>query len=96
MIIRFRPEVADDIATAFEYYESKCNGLGSEFVQEYRRTLEIVVARPLSLAIAQHGYRPCQLKRSPYLIHFNVSNDVVLIVAVLAACRDNDWKLDRE
>ena len=95
MIVRFRPEVEDDIAEAFDFYEDKCTGLGSEFVQEYRRALDILVDRPFSIAIAQHNYRPCQLKRFPYLIHYDVSDGTVLVVAVLASCRGDEWTLDR-
>jgi ParE toxin of type II toxin-antitoxin system, parDE len=96
MMIRFRPEVANDIIEAFDYYESKRTGLGAEFLQEYQRALEIVVERPFSIAIARHGYRPCQLKRFPYLIHYDVTDNVVLIVALLAACRGDGWAAERE
>ena len=95
MIVRYRPEIEDDIAEAFEFYEGKRTGLGTEFVQEYRQALDIVVDRPLSIAFARHGYRLCQLKRFPYLIHFDVSDDAVLIVAVLATARGDEWMLDR-
>ena len=91
----FRPEVENDIADAFSWYEHCREGLGAEFLMEYRRALAIVQERPLSIARERHGLRVRRLFRFPYLIHFDVVDDTVLIVAVLSACRADTWSGER-
>jgi hypothetical protein len=56
-IIRFRPEVADDLRNAVEWYNAKKTGLGDEFLGEYWSAIERIMNQPLAYGVGQTGLR---------------------------------------
>lgn len=44
--LRFRPEVVNDLEVAARWYEDRKNGLGSEFLQESKASLDRILERP--------------------------------------------------
>ena len=42
--LTFRAEIPDDLASAANWYDRQHLGLGDEFLAEYRRTLDMLVA----------------------------------------------------
>jgi hypothetical protein len=87
--IVYRPEIESDLAAALDWYDAKRAGLGNEFLSEYLSALDQVAQRPLSFAVAATGFRPCRLKRFPYVIHFRVMDQLILVVAVMSTFRDD-------
>ena len=61
--IRFRPEIEDDLRSGSDWYSSKRDGLGDEFIDDYWDAVDAIADRPLSFAIAANGLRPCRLSR---------------------------------
>jgi hypothetical protein len=45
--------------------------------------------------VARNGFRPCRLRRFPYIIHYRIESTCVLITAVMAAARDDSGLHDR-
>lgn len=93
--IRFRPEIEVDLRNGSEWYDSKREGLGDEFVADYWDAIDTIGDRPLSFAIAANGLRPCRLSRFSYIVHFRVVERDILIVAVMSGARDDAVLLDR-
>ncbi len=87
--IRYRPEIQEDLRSGSQWYESKRDGLGDEFVEDYWDAIDQVVDRPLSFAVAANDLRPCRLSRFSYIVHFRVVDRHVLVVAVMGAARDD-------
>ena len=93
--ISFRPEIEEDIRSGSEWYDSKRDGLGDEFIADYWDAIETIGDRPLSFAIAATGLRPCRLSRFSYIVHFRVVERDILIVAVLSGSRDDAVLISR-
>lgn len=86
--IRYRPEIQDDLRSGSDWYNSKRDGLGDEFMIDYWDAVDQLANRPLSFAVAANGLRPCRLSRFSYIVHFRVVGPEILIVAVMSAARD--------
>jgi hypothetical protein len=87
--LSYRPEVEDDIVNAVTWYDDKRSGLGDEFLLEYLAAIQRIRDKPLLFAIAANGLRPCRLKRFPYIVHFDVDGDNILVVALMGGGRDD-------
>jgi plasmid stabilization system protein ParE len=94
--IRFRPEVAEDLRNAVDWYDAKRNGLGDEFLGEYWSAIDRIVDRPLAYGQARAGLRACRLFRFPYVVHYRYSEEEILVVAVMFGGRDAPAWIDRE
>ena len=93
--ISFRPEIEDDLRNGANWYNSKREGLGDEFIADYWDAIDSIGDRPLSLAIAANGLRPCRLSRYSYIVHFRVIERDILIVAVMSGARDESAFVER-
>jgi len=94
-IIRFRPEVADDLRNAVDWYDAKKTGLGDEFLGEYWSAIERIMNQPLAYGVGQTGLRACRLSRFPYVIHYRCSEQEILVVAVMFGGRDDPAWINR-
>jgi hypothetical protein len=86
--LSYRPEVEDDVVDAVTWYDDKRPGLGDEFLLEYLAGIRRIRDNPLLFSITAHGLRPCRLKRFSYIIHFDVDDNEILIVALMGGGRD--------
>lgn len=87
--LSYRPEVEDDVVAAVTWYDDKRRGLGDVFLCEYLDAIRRIHDSPLQFAIAANGLRPCRLKRFPYIVHFTVEDNGILVVALMAGGRDD-------
>lgn len=94
-VVRFRPEVADDLGDAIDWYDDKRIGLGDKFADEYWTAIERITNQPLAYAVNETGLRACRLARFPYVVHYRCSEGEVLIVAVMFGGRDASAWNDR-
>ena len=94
-VVRFRPEVADDLRDATAWYEAKRSGLGDEFLREYWSAVERITNQPFAYAVSELGLRACRLARFPYVVHYRCAEDEVLVVAVMFGGRDTPAWIDR-
>lgn len=81
-------EAADDIREAFDYYEDKRPGLGSEFVDAIDATLELIQRFPLAHAQVRQNARRAPLIRFPYLVIYTVEDDEIFVHACIHGKRD--------
>jgi hypothetical protein len=87
--LSYRPEVEDDVVNAVTWYDDKRSGLGDEFLLEYLAAIQRIGDNPLLFAVAANGLRPCRLKRFAYIVHFDVDDDNILVVALMGGGRDD-------
>jgi hypothetical protein len=87
--LKYRPEIEDDVCESATWYDDKRLGLGDEFIADYVAAILRIQDNPLLFAVAQNGLRPCRLKRFPYIIHFKINGDDLLIVALMRGGRDD-------
>ncbi len=93
--LSYRPEVEDDVVDAVTWYDDKRPGLGDEFLLEYLAGIRRIRDNPLLFSIAANGLRPCRLKRFSYIIHFDVDDNAILVVALMGGGRDDSAFAER-
>ena len=79
----FRPEVQDDVDEAWAWYEKQRTGLGDEFLDEVRATLNRITEAPTLYAEVHRGARPALTARFPYAVFFRVEEARILVLAIV-------------
>jgi plasmid stabilization system protein ParE len=87
-VLRFRGEVADDLSSAWDWYEARKPGLGDEFLAAVARCTDRVSANPVIFATVHRDVRRALLWRFPFAVFFVSDADSVLAIAVLHVRRD--------
>ena len=85
--------VAADFQSAYDLYEARQEGLGGEFVKDFRRAYHQLRLSPLLYSIRFAGVRRLNLERFPYGIFYVASSDEILVLALLHASRDKETVL---
>ena len=86
--IRFRPEVIADLAAAAEWYEGRSSGAGTKFLSEVNATLARVSQSPEIHAAGVRNVRSARLRRFPYLVHYRIEGQTIVILAIHFGGRD--------
>jgi ParE toxin of type II toxin-antitoxin system, parDE len=83
MRAEFLAPAAAEFSEAVAYYESRREGLGSEFAAEVRRTIDRVLQYPDAWTPLSPRTRRCRTNRFPYGVIYQIRGDVLLVVAVM-------------
>src|SRR5689334_1070765 len=92
-----RPEVAEDLANAADWYDSREAGLGDQFIREVFDVLDALATGPF-LASRKHPTKNVRWRypeRFPYKVIYEViePESLVVVAAVLHAARhERRWK----
>jgi plasmid stabilization system protein ParE len=90
---RFLKAAQVDMNEAARYYESQRPGLGVEFREEVRSTVERIKGLPDAWHPLSENTRRCQTRRFPYGVIYQARSDEVIIVAVAHLHREPEhWK----
>ena len=83
-----RPEAEADIEETYHWYESRRNGLGSNFLLCVEEGLEKIRKDPEMYPVLHRDVRRLLIRRFPYGIFYTARQDVTTILAVFHGCRD--------
>ena len=83
-----RPAAAADIEDTFLWYQTQRLGLGDEFREALRFTLNQVGENPQSYPVIHRGTRRALLKRFPYGVYYREFPQVIIVVACMHGRRD--------
>ena len=87
------PEAVDDIAEAYDWYEERREGLGGEFLEQVNDCMESLQRHPEMCPFIHESYRRAVVRRFPYVILYEHSDDDVTVYAVFHASRDPErWR----
>lgn len=94
-----RPQAQDDLLKASDWYESKCQGLGTKFTKAVMEVFDSLQINPL-MNCKQHPTKNirCRLTRTfRYRVVYEVVPDaqLVIVAAVLHVARSRRVWLDR-
>jgi plasmid stabilization system protein ParE len=85
-IVRARAE--RDIQAVFDWYETQRAGLGEEFLDHLRRTLEILRRHPEGSPVLYKNVRRAVTSKFPYSVFYVAEHTCTAVLAVLHTSRD--------
>jgi len=90
---QYHPEAARELTRSIEYYEEKSEGLGAEFLDDVESAISQILTYPGSGTLLTDEDRRGLLNRFPFGIIYEVSEDLLTIIAVMHLRRNPDyWK----
>ena len=86
--IRFDPSANDELFEAIDWYDERRSGLGAEFLDSVRRTLDFAVRQPRPGSLVpgigdDPAVRRVPLARFPYQLVVLASPGELLVIAVM-------------
>jgi len=89
MILRIRPQAANELRAAAAWYAKERLELRGQFLDAMDATLQRVLAAPSSFRedLDVPGVRTARLQRFPYRVVFLVKGDAVIVLAFAHARR---------
>ncbi|MDI6794390.1 MAG: type II toxin-antitoxin system RelE/ParE family toxin [bacterium] len=79
-------EAEQELWETVEYYEDKCPGLGFDFEQEVKSSVELIQRFPQRWALRDAGTRRYLIHRFPYIVVYVYYQEHIWVIA-LAHCK---------
>lgn len=93
--IRYRPEVVTDLDAGRRWYEERSTGLGGAFIGECSKALARIEQNPEWTGARADEVRSLRIRRFPYVIHYRIEAEMIVVFAVMFGGRDPAAWLDR-
>jgi plasmid stabilization system protein ParE len=93
--VRFLEVARIELRDAARFYEAQRRGLGAEFRDEVRSTLERIKRFPHAWQALSENSRRCQTRRFPYGVIYRVEAEEILVVAIAHLHRRPGYWTDR-
>jgi plasmid stabilization system protein ParE len=91
----FHPEAETELNKAVDYYNVCRPNLGREFAREIHSTIQNILAYPQAWTPLSPRTRRCLVHRFPYGVIYQVTNNTILIVAIMQLSRRPGYWRDR-
>ena len=86
-------EAERDAQEAYDWYEKRRFGLGEEFLGCVDICIEQICRSPQSYAKVHEDYRRVKVRRFPYLIFYELTNDKVTVFCIIHSAREpSKWR----
>jgi len=93
MKVRILEVALVELEDAVDFYNGECPGLGYEFADEVFNTIARVSRNPMSWQLLSLNARRCLTHRFPYAVVYRVSEDQIIVAAIMHLHRNPDsWK----
>lgn len=83
-----RPEAELDIQDAYQFYESRSQGLGSEFVRAIDACFSKIGRNPMAYSPIHAQIRRALIRKFPYGIFYFVEDKRIIVIACFHAKQD--------
>ena len=87
-LVSIRPEAEAEILEAYQYYEDKAEGLGTEFVRAVDACLASIERNPRMYQVVHKEVRRALLRRFPYGIFYFIEGTTLVVIACFHASRN--------
>lgn len=88
-----RPEAEAEMGEAFDWYEERAPGLGSDFLLNVDAAFQAILRHPQQFPIVHKYLRRALIRRFPYQAFFLLEEHRVVILAVFHAKRSpKHWR----
>lgn len=95
MNLIYHPAAEVEVVAAAKFYEEKVPGLGSEFLDEFDRSVARIMAAPEQWRIIRGYKRRYLMTRFPYGLYYRVSGDEVRLLVVKHHSQHPDYGMGR-
>ncbi len=92
--LEVKTEAIADMTVAFEWYEDKRTGLGTEFLNEVELYFDRIIRNPAQYKSFRNE-RIAVLHRFPYKVVFEIEKDCIVVYAVYHDKRDPETMSER-
>jgi plasmid stabilization system protein ParE len=93
MKLSFYPEAVLELEDAIFYYEDCQKVLGKQLNQEIKSAVKLITMHPEAWASLENNIRRMLVRRFPYGLLYTISNDEIIILAVMHLnCEPSYWK----
>jgi hypothetical protein len=79
----FESPASLEMTQAFEWYESRKSGLGSEFLRSVALARDLLASDPIRFSETRPPFRWIKLRKFPYGLHYRVVGNKVSVLACL-------------
>jgi plasmid stabilization system protein ParE len=93
--IRILTPAREEFLEAVTFYEREARGLGSDFIDEFERALELIATNPHLGPHFEADSRRKLLQRFPFQIIYEVESGEILVVAIAHLSRRPGYWQDR-
>jgi plasmid stabilization system protein ParE len=91
--LSYGDDFADDLRSAFEYYAELQQDLADDFLKEAKIAINSILTGPLHFQKVFLELRKVNLHRFPYAVFYIVTDDVIVVVAIMHLRRHpNVWQ----
>lgn len=87
----FTPEAAGDVVESYKWYEEREPGLGEDFLRCVEACVQMIQRHPLIFPVAIDEFRRALIRRFPYEIFYEPTNNHITIYSVFH-CSQNPEK----
>jgi plasmid stabilization system protein ParE len=94
--VSFKEEARQDIARAFEWYDSQKVGLGDRFLTELNQIINQIGINPHLFQIRRKNIRLGLLKHFPYLVVYEAEENQIIIYKIIHAHRNPQKRFRRK
>jgi len=88
-------EAETELWEAALYYEEQQGGLGTEFIHEVRMGLQMIQRAPEMWPVKARGMRRYHIARFPFLVHYRIEPERILVVAIAHGHRKPGYWTER-
>lgn len=93
MLVEFLKVAESEFVEAVDYYNEQSEGLGYEFAAEVKRTIDRIIQYPDAWPKLSARTRRCRTHRFPYGVIYQISEDRILIIAIMHMHRNPEaWR----
>ena len=82
-----RPEAEAEMGEAFDWYEERLPGLGSDFLLNVDATFHAILRNPSQYPVVHRNLRRALIRRFPYQVFFLLEEHRIVVLAVFHAKR---------
>jgi plasmid stabilization system protein ParE len=87
------PEAEQDLCEAYAWYEEQRAGLGEDFLSSIDACIQRIRRNPDIYEIVHESYRRALVRRFPYAVFFDYSDDTVTVYCIFQTARDPEkWR----
>ncbi len=86
--IVFRAKARIEIQESFDYYESKVEDLGLNFLEALEKDLNLIAQYPEQAKIVRKEFRQALIKKFPFLIIYKITESSIIIYSVFHTSRN--------